>query len=221
MRENNGRNSSRCIYLLYLVYVIWLFSLGLFYLQRPEAGVFFFLTLVFLGLFVWSEIRSYMFSKKLKTQKEDADAGLSNRATLPAAVNSSTTVIGEGTVMEGNIQQGRHAEVYGSLTGDITLPDGTVRVMPGGTITGTVRAAGIVVGGAVDGCCEAQDVTVLEEGVLRGICRSVAFSIKPGGMFTGTSETLTTGRPDTFSGLHGATDKGTETVVALPLTERS
>lgn len=150
-----------------------------------------------------------MFNKKSCPQQDGLD-----HDTGRVARDSTITVIGEGTVMEGNILQGRHAEVYGSLIGDITLPDGTVRVMPGGTVTGTVRAAGIVVGGAVDGCCEAQDVTVLEEGDLRGICRSVAFSIRPGGMFTGTSEPLTTGRPDT---LPGATDKGTETVIALPL----
>ncbi|ECE0941369.1 polymer-forming cytoskeletal protein, partial [Salmonella enterica subsp. enterica] len=136
MRENNGRSSSRCIYILYLVYVTWLLSLGLFCLQRPEVGVFFFLTLVFLGLFVWSEIRSSMFNKKSCPQQDGRDCD-SRRI----AGDSSTTVIGEGTVMEGNILHGRHAEVYGSLIGDITLQDGTVRVMPGGTVTGTVRAA--------------------------------------------------------------------------------
>ncbi|EHM1373170.1 polymer-forming cytoskeletal protein [Salmonella enterica] len=219
MRKNHGRNSSRCIYLLYLVYVVWLCGLGLFCLQRPEAGLFFFLTLVFLGLFICSEIRSYMFSKKLKTQQEDADTGLSNHATLPTAVNSSTTVIGEGTIIEGNILQGRNAEVYGRLTGDITLPEGTVRVMPGGTVSGTVRATGIVIGGEVEGCCEAKDVTVLEKGILRGTCRSVAFSIKPGGVFTGTSETLTAGLCEFFPGLHDADENGSKAVVSLPFTE--
>ncbi|EAA3705519.1 hypothetical protein D8R48_22810 [Salmonella enterica subsp. enterica serovar Newport] len=191
MRENNGRNSSRCIYLLYLVYVIWLSGLGLHCLQRPEAGLLLCLTLIFLVLFFWSEIRNSMFNKKSRPQQTVS-------VPQPVTADSTTTVIGEGTVMEGNILRGRNAEVYGGLTGDITLPDGTVRVMPGGTVSGTVRAAGIVIGGEVEGCCEAQDVTVLEAGVLRGICRSVAFSIKPGGVFTGTSEPLPEGRREAF-----------------------
>ncbi|ECD2400840.1 hypothetical protein EW445_18025 [Salmonella enterica subsp. enterica serovar Newport] len=128
-----------------------------------------------------------MFNKKSRPQQTVS-------VPQPVPADSTTTVIGEGTVMEGNILRGRNAEVYGGLTGDITLPDGTVRVMPGGTVSGTIRAAGIVIGGAVEGCCEAQDVTVLEEGVLRGICRSVLFSIKPGGVFTGTSEPLPEGQ---------------------------
>lgn len=112
--------------------------------------------------------------------------------------DNTTTIIGEGTMVEGNILQGINADVYGVFTGDITLLTGTVRVMQGGKVSGTVRAAEIVVGGEVEGCCEGQKVMVLTQGVLRGMSRSSEFSIKPGGVFIGTSEDLAV-EQNTFS----------------------
>lgn len=135
-------------------------------------------------------IRSNMFSKKSRPEQEEHTPVPADNGSQSGERDSTTTVIGEGTVVEGNILQGKNADVYGELTGDITLPAGTVRVMQGGKVNGTVRAAGIVVGGEVEGGCEGQSVTVLAQGVLRGTCRSGEFSIKPGGVFTGTSETL-------------------------------
>ncbi|EHI5678378.1 polymer-forming cytoskeletal protein [Salmonella enterica] len=131
-----------------------------------------------------------MFSKKSRSEQEEHTPVPADDGSLSGERDSTTTVIGEGTVVEGNILQGKNADVYGELTGDITLPTGTVRVMQGGKVNGAVRAAGIVVGGEVEGGCEGQSVTVLAQGILRGTCRSGEFSIKPGGVFTGTSETL-------------------------------
>ncbi|EAX5602873.1 polymer-forming cytoskeletal protein [Salmonella enterica] len=181
-------NNHRCFYLLYLSYGTWVTGLIFLCLHHSAAAIFLCLTLMLLGLYFWSAIRSSMFIKKSPSVSPDiVPADAINHDGPPGSL---TTIIGEGTVVEGNILSGMNADVYGQLTGDITLPDGTVRVMPGGHINGTIVAAGIVIGGDVDGCCEGQSVTVLEQGGLRGVCRSTTFSIKPGGVFTGTSETL-------------------------------
>ncbi|EBS3707155.1 polymer-forming cytoskeletal protein [Salmonella enterica subsp. enterica serovar Hull] len=131
-----------------------------------------------------------MFSKKTCTLQEKNDCSTSDDVIQSEGNNSTTTVIGEGTFVEGNILRGMNADIYGELVGDITMLAGTVRVMQGGKVNGIVKAAGIVVSGEVEGCCEGKCVTVLAQGVLRGICRSEEFSIVPSGVFIGTSETL-------------------------------
>ncbi|EBF0843309.1 polymer-forming cytoskeletal protein [Salmonella enterica subsp. enterica] len=131
-----------------------------------------------------------MFNKKSRPSEVSPDLALPLCASRVGETDCTLTVIGQDTVMEGNILRGTAADVYGSFTGDITMQAGTARIMPGGKVNGMVQAAEIVVGGEVEGCCEGQSVTVLEQGVLRGTCRSSEFSIRPGGMFTGISEAL-------------------------------
>ncbi|EAW8017010.1 polymer-forming cytoskeletal protein [Salmonella enterica] len=125
-----------------------------------------------------------MFTRKSR-QETDGDT---LRVCSPDTEDVCTTVIGTGAAVEGNILAGTGAEVYGLFTGDISLQEGTARVMPGGRVKGNVRAASIVIGGVVEGSCEGRSVTILEQGVLKGKCCSAEFSIKPGGGFTGTSE---------------------------------
>lgn len=98
------------------------------------------------------------------------------------------TIIGHGAVIEGNILQGESVAIYGTFTGDIRLPGGSVHIHSGGCVRGELAAATVLIGGRVEGLCEGQCVTVLEEGTFHGICRSKTFSITPGGMFIGTAQ---------------------------------
>ncbi|HGB5187929.1 TPA: polymer-forming cytoskeletal protein [Salmonella enterica subsp. salamae serovar 21:z10:z6] len=124
-----------------------------------------------------------MFRKKARELQEDPDVQV-----MRGAAEGATTIIGEGVVMDGNITGGRDADIYGHVTGDIILPEGTVRIMPEGYINGNITAASIMISGMVEGCCEGHSVTVLAQGRFSGVCRSAAFSITAGGVFTGTSE---------------------------------
>lgn len=124
-----------------------------------------------------------MFHKKIRELQEDPGV----QATREAE-EGATTVIGKGGVMDGNITGGRDADIYGHLTGDIILPEGTVRILPEGYINGNITATSIIISGTVEGCCEGHSVTVLAKGRFSGVCRSAAFSITAGGVFTGTSE---------------------------------
>lgn len=127
-----------------------------------------------------------MFSRKKDQDKGTGDTGID--ITLAHSGEYSTTVIGSGTEVEGRITSGKGADVYGVFIGDICLQEGTARVMYGGRVNGDIRAPAIEVGGVVEGRCEGHCVTVLEQGVLKGMCCSAEFSIRSGGVFTGTSE---------------------------------
>ncbi|HHR8594474.1 TPA: polymer-forming cytoskeletal protein [Salmonella enterica subsp. enterica serovar Lexington] len=65
---------------------------------------------------------------------------------------------------------------------------GTVRILPGGHVNGNIAATSIIISGTVEGCGEGHSVSVLAQGRFCGVCRSSAFSITTGGVFTGTSE---------------------------------
>lgn len=178
--------------LLQFVYGLWcMVAWGIAAVLRAHGGsIVFFFDSFFLTSFFWSEIRRNMFGKKSSSVQEESTSVHDVEGSLNGELEIATTVIGAGTVVEGNILRGMNANVYGELIGDITLPLGMVRVMEGGKVKGTIRAAGIVLGGEVEGCCEGKSVMVLAQGILRGTCRSAEFSIKPGGIFTGSSETL-------------------------------
>lgn len=97
-------------------------------------------------------------------------------------------LLARGGVIDGNITGGRDADIYGHVTGDIILREGTVRILPEGYVNGNITATSIIISGVVEGCCEGHSVSVLAQGRFSGVCRSAAFSITTGGVFTGTSE---------------------------------
>ncbi|HCM1965155.1 TPA: polymer-forming cytoskeletal protein [Salmonella enterica subsp. salamae serovar 56:l,v:z39] len=182
------RQGERCP-LLYLVYALWLSGLAARLAgQNGAAAGLLGLTLIFLaGVFLPLPRGVRMFSKK-KTPAvvpENPDTvGLKNSV----SPEKGLTIIGSGTMVEGNILQGKNVEIYGTFTGDICLADGTVSILPGGRVKGTVSAACIRIGGQAEGRYEGQSVMVLAQGQLTGTCRSVTFSIIPGGTFVGTAE---------------------------------
>ncbi|EFM0751980.1 polymer-forming cytoskeletal protein [Salmonella enterica subsp. enterica serovar Bredeney] len=172
---------------LYPLYAIWIAGLiaevtGQHAIAVRLAG----LTVVGFFFFFFSRSRT-VFHKKTRELQEGRTVQEAHQATRGAA-EGATTVIGEGVVMDGNITGGRDADIYGHVTGDIILPEGTVRILPEGYVNGNITATGIIISGVVEGCCEGHSVSVLAQGRFSGVCRSAAFSITTGGVFTGASE---------------------------------
>lgn len=125
-----------------------------------------------------------MFHKKTRGLQEELTVQEVHQATRGAVKEGVTTVIGEGMVMDGNITGGRDADIYGHFTGDIILPEGTVRILSEGYVNGNITATSIIISGTVEGYCEGHSVSVLALGRFNGVCRSAAFSITTGGVFT-------------------------------------
>lgn len=178
--------------LLYLVYMLWVPGLGALCVGRetPAAGLLGLALIFLICVFLPFPGGKWMFGKKTRPAAEMIPA-----VATTGGPEEGLTVIGAGSVVEGNLLQGKNVSIYGTFTGDIAIPAGTVSVHPGGTVHGNISAALILVGGRVEGECEGQSVTVQEQGQLCGTCRSTTFSIAPGGVFVGVSETLPEAEP--------------------------
>ncbi|ECL8859527.1 polymer-forming cytoskeletal protein [Salmonella enterica] len=178
-------------YMFCLTCFFWTAGLAALVLQKKTMALLLSgLALVVFGFYFLPEVRSeLMFSRKKPLLQDKTKAEPDCPEAMSLAVQAkATTVIGTGAVVDGNISCGQGAEIYGVLTGEISLPEGTVRILPGGRVNGNISASAIIIGGVVEGRCEGQTVTVLEQGTLRGTCCSAEFSIKPGGGFIGNAE---------------------------------
>jgi cytoskeletal protein CcmA (bactofilin family) len=123
------------------------------------------------------------------------------------------TVIGRGSVFEGNIRASGHIQVDGHIDGTLHV-DGQVSVGPQGVITGEVMADELVIGGRVQGKAHARGhLHVASGGSVRGEVRYGTLQIDRGGVIDGTtaaeseSEELATEQPQLpHRHLHASTD---------------
>lgn len=188
--------------LLSSVWLFWGITLVLFILDRHLLCL---ITgaLSLLGLMLYFiNIRTRIFHMFGKKQSESSPApapmplpALSSEDKRPfAQADSNTgrrcTVIAKSTLFTGNIDVDGDIQVYGDVHGNVTVREGTVRVMHAGRVEGELNAPEIIIDGTVEGTCVAKSVDILEHGVLRGISRSCSLSIKRGGVFIGQSELL-------------------------------
>jgi len=140
-----------------------------------------------------------MFKKRNQETVEKTLAGAPTQAAVPPAEDlpdvsahsaRRSTVIAQGVIITGNIEIEGDIHIYGKVLGNITLTDGIVHVMRDGYIEGEFTAPTMMINGRVQGVCTGEKIELLEHGEMDGVIRSAAFSIRPGGCFTGSSERL-------------------------------
>ncbi len=187
MKGHNDKCCRDAMLGFYPLYLLWIAGLIAEVIGQHDTAIKLAgLTVAGFFFFFFSRSR-IVFHKKTRGLQEEVTVQAQQQATHGAA-EGATTVIGEGGMMDGNISGGRDADIYGHVTGDIILPEGTVRILPGGYVNGNITATSVIISGTVEGCCEGHNVSVLAQGRFSGVCRSAAFSITTGGVFTGTSE---------------------------------
>ncbi|HDC1420169.1 TPA: polymer-forming cytoskeletal protein [Salmonella enterica] len=184
-----GQTTCRSEYLplLYVVYVLWGGGLiaRLAGFNILAVGLLAVALIFFVGVFLPLSGGRMLFNRK-KSRPVDGQKPTLIDAMSPT--ESGLTVIAVGAVVEGDILQGENVSIYGEFTGDIRLQGGSISIHHGGCVRGNLSASTVLIGGHMEGLCEGQNVTILENGVLHGICRSPTFSINPGGGFIGTAE---------------------------------
>ncbi|AWK15246.1 polymer-forming cytoskeletal protein [Candidatus Fukatsuia symbiotica] len=150
--------------------------------------VLFFLVLLFMLI-------KTMFKKKVNSNNNE----ISSATNVPLPGNSpvsnpsqdltkTNTIIASGTQLKGNVDLEGDIQIYGVVIGDITVTEGTIRLMRSGNIEGNLTAPHITIDGRVDGVCVSDHLEILEHGRLKGIVKGTNFSIKKGGVFIGQSE---------------------------------
>ncbi|MCH7818477.1 MAG: polymer-forming cytoskeletal protein [Candidatus Marinimicrobia bacterium] len=95
------------------------------------------------------------------------------------------TLVGEGTVIEGDIVGENSILINGTVTGDVTTQR-TIRVGRSGVIKGNVKAHSAKLGGIIEGNLDVIDSTVLgAHSRLKGDLKTARLKIEEGAIFEG------------------------------------
>ena len=118
--------------------------------------------------------------------------------------NSTDTLIGEGSLFEGNIQSAAGIRVEGKVNGNIEC-EGDVTIGQKGAVKSNIFARNITIAGVVTGDVSAKDkIQITSSGKLYGNVQSAVLIIEEGAVFHGSSkmESVQTasGKADNLSG---------------------
>ena len=95
------------------------------------------------------------------------------------------TLVGEGSVIEGNITGDNSILINGTVTGDVTTQS-TIRVGRTGIIKGNVKANSAILSGIIEGNLDVLDSTVLgPHSRLKGDLKTTRLKIEEGAKFEG------------------------------------
>ena len=99
----------------------------------------------------------------------------------------TATLIASGTTLRGELETEGNLHVDGALDGDFAI-DGDVAVGPEGSITGTLKATNLTVGGRVEGTVVVKGLLrVLSGGKVSDDVRYDALEVENGGVIEGRS----------------------------------
>jgi cytoskeletal protein CcmA (bactofilin family) len=108
-----------------------------------------------------------------------------SRLDAPAVAPPSTTTIGTGITIKGELRGEGPLTILGQFEGDIVL-DGTLHVGPDARVDANISAHAIVVAGVVRGNLSADTrVEILPTGALTGTVKSAAFTAADGATVKG------------------------------------
>jgi cytoskeletal protein CcmA (bactofilin family) len=124
--------------------------------------------------------------------------------------NSTDSLVGEGTVVEGKIASEASLRIEGHVHGEIVC-SGDVTIGENGVVHSDITARNIVTAGVIQGTVTTKGkLTISPTGKVHGSIAVGSLSISEGGIFQGTSRMET--KP------HGGRDKEAE---AIPLKGKS
>lgn len=105
-------------------------------------------------------------------------------------LDTETTTVGEGSVVEGDLDIKGQLNVHGAVQGSIRC-DSEVFVGDSGRVNGEVLAMNIRVAGLIEGSLECGELTILGNGKVNGDAATDTFLITEGGEFEGNSRRRT------------------------------
>jgi cytoskeletal protein CcmA (bactofilin family) len=101
---------------------------------------------------------------------------------------SINTIIGDRTVITGNLQLDGDILIYGKIHGDV-ITDGTISIFSGAEIKGILSGANLNIGGHVEGNINATGKVALgDRAFLRGDIKAGQIVIEDGAVFEGRCE---------------------------------
>ncbi|MFS1511283.1 bactofilin family protein [Chengkuizengella sp. SCS-71B] len=101
--------------------------------------------------------------------------------------NKTDTLIGEGSVLDGNIKSEASIRIDGKIVGDIHC-EGDVIIGESGIAISNITARNITVVGKIEGNVETKKLQISSTGKLYGNISTSVLAIEDGGEFEGTSK---------------------------------
>jgi cytoskeletal protein CcmA (bactofilin family) len=103
-------------------------------------------------------------------------------------VPAGGTIIGEGCYFSGECRVKGVLQIAGELEGSVRAENGSVNVLQGGRLTGTIVAETVCIDGAVEGEITAGHLAILAHGQVNGTISTPGLVIAEGGQFSGHSQ---------------------------------
>ena len=101
---------------------------------------------------------------------------------------SAESVIAADLTIEGKIEGSGHVRLVGKFNGDVNV-QGDLTIEPGAKVTGSVRAAKVMIGGELEGNIEAaSSVELLKSGVLNGDLKAGSLTVAAGSRMRGQAD---------------------------------
>jgi cytoskeletal protein CcmA (bactofilin family) len=108
----------------------------------------------------------------------------------PLSVSSTVTLIGEGSVVEGELFAPADLRIEGEMKGKLRS-DGEIVIGERGYVRSHLHARDIIIAGRVEGIVRAEGtVRITSTGSLHGTVQASTLVIEPGAVFQGNSEVL-------------------------------
>lgn len=123
-------------------------------------------------------------------KRKDGDAGESDRKAgrRTKERRASESVIAGDLAIEGKIEGSGHVRLVGKFKGNVQV-EGDLTIEPDAKVTGSVRAAKVIIGGELEGDIEeASSVELLETGVVNGDLKAGSLTVAAGSRMRGQVE---------------------------------
>lgn len=102
---------------------------------------------------------------------------------------SQTTIIADGTKINGEIEIDTPLNIFGKFIGNIQSKS-VVTIGTKGFSSGNIYASKLIINGAFDGEASCESVEILENGVANGVIETNRLIIEDGGFFEGESKRM-------------------------------
>ena len=100
-------------------------------------------------------------------------------------LSKNTTFIASNMTINGNVVADGIVYILGRVNGNITVIDGTIKIIKNGVVNGNMVARYLISDGHSEGKVIASDIVVLENGHIKGCVIYDSLSIRSGGVIDG------------------------------------
>ena len=125
----------------------------------------------------------------------------SKRDKVAIDLQTISTLISEGSILDGNLKAPAFARIDGQLTGDVLVEEGLI-LGEKGSILGNVITKEMVVYGVVNGNISAQSLEIRATGKINGEIRTQTLMVENGAIYNGSLSMAQNNKLDTKISSH-------------------